>query len=447
MPHTLPSSIPAPPAPPVPAPPPTAPNRALRRWLGRELAHLRPEIAASAAACDAARYRKHFDAYAHACLLLFHGLSSGPSLRQSYATVADCPQWAALSGLATDQEGELAVSFSHFAASNTSRPPAFLGGLIPALVARVRRCGRARPAAVPPDGRILDGAFLRVSLRLAPWLDLAARTKRPGMVAQTLYTPALDLPDHVVLTDAHTPDVRGLDQALRDDPAQLAALRDQTLIMDLGYYSHTRLARLLDAAVHVVTRLHPQAALHVEEEVPVQQPLPGLAPHDGAGGRIVVDHDQRVTVGSPHNHKSTVVPGLRLVTATVAPTRDAARHGAQPIVYRILTDRHDLDAAEVVQLYLWRWQIEQFFRWLKTYVHLPRLLGYARPAVELTVWLAVIVHLLTRLAAHARSLGRRSPALLRQCLVAALLLDAADLAAAAPPPAVQLALPLLPAPP
>jgi len=41
------------------------------------------------------------------------------------------------------------------------------------LVARVRRGKRAGPAAVPPDVRILDGAFLRVSLRLAPWLDLA----------------------------------------------------------------------------------------------------------------------------------------------------------------------------------------------------------------------------------------------------------------------------------
>ncbi len=448
MPHALPSSIPAPPPASVPAPPPaTAPNRALRRWLAGELAHLRPEIAASATACDAERYRKHFDSYAHACLLLFHGLSSGPSLRQSYATFAECPQWAALSGLSTDRTGDLAVSFSHVAASNTSRPPAFLAGLIPALSARVRRCGRSAVSAVPPDVRILDGTFLRVSLRLAPWLDLSAHTKRPGMVAQTLYTPALDLPEHVVLTDAHTPDVRGLDHALLDDPAQLAALRDQTLIMDLGYYSHTRLARLLDADVHVVTRLHPQAALHVAEDLPVQAPLPGLAPTDGAGGRIVVDHDQRVTVGSPHNHKSTVLPGLRLVTATVAPTREAARHGAQPIVYRILTDRHDLAAAAVVQLYLWRWQIEQFFRWLKSYVHLPRLLGYSHAAVELTVWLAVIVHLLSRLAAHARGLSRRSPALLRQCLVAALLLDLADVAAAAPPAAVQRALPLPPAPP
>jgi len=104
--------------------------------------------------------------------------------------------------------------------------------------------------------------------------------------------------------------------------------------------------------------VHPQATLHVEEDLPVQQPLPGVAPSDGAGGRIAVHRDQRVTVGSAHNHAGAVVPGLRLVVATVAPTPDAARPGAQPVVYRILTDRHDLDAAEVIQLYLWRWRIE-----------------------------------------------------------------------------------------
>ncbi len=156
--------------------------------------------------------------------MLFHGLSGSPGLRQSYATCADCPQWAACSGVDTDRAGDLAVSFSHLAASTSSRPPAFLAGFIPALIARVRRCGRAGPAAAPPAVRILGGTFLR----LAPWRDLAAHTKRPGMVAQTLYTPALGLPEHVVLTDARTPDVRGLDQAILDDPAQLAALCDQT---------------------------------------------------------------------------------------------------------------------------------------------------------------------------------------------------------------------------
>ena len=257
----------------------------MRRWLGRELAPPRPEIAAGAPGSrprGGARYRPHFEADAHAGLVLFHGLSSGPRLRQSYATGADCPhpRWAALSGRATDQEGERGVSFSQSLRRLQYRAPAaaFRGGLIPALVARGPGGGHAGPAAVPAAGRLLDGAFPRVSRRLAPWLDLAARPKRPGMGAQARYTPALDLPAQGVLTDAHPPAVRGLDQALLDDRAHLAAWRDQTLSRDRGYYSHTRLARLLDAAVHVVTRPHPRAALPVAEAAPVPQPLPGRAP-------------------------------------------------------------------------------------------------------------------------------------------------------------------------
>jgi hypothetical protein len=98
-----------------------------------------------------------------------------------------------------------------------------------------------------------------------------------------------------------------------------------------------------------------------------------------------------------------------LVTATVAPEPAAARRGATPVLYEVLTDRWDLAAPEVIQLYLWRWQIELFFRWLKRYVHLLHLLGYSPNAVALTLALALVVHLLTVLAAHALGLPRRTP--------------------------------------
>ena len=65
-------------------------NRRLRRWLASELRDLRPVIAASAASCGAEHSRKHFTSYQHLCLLLFHGLSSHPSLHQSYEHFAAC---------------------------------------------------------------------------------------------------------------------------------------------------------------------------------------------------------------------------------------------------------------------------------------------------------------------------------------------------------------------
>jgi hypothetical protein len=99
--------------------------RRLRRRLARTLTGLRPARAAGAAACDAERYREHVAAFGHLGLLVFRGLTGSPSLRTS------C-------GL--------------FAASNTSRPPAFVGGLLPGLPAR-GRARAARPSSAPSPGR------------------------------------------------------------------------------------------------------------------------------------------------------------------------------------------------------------------------------------------------------------------------------------------------------
>ncbi len=357
--------------------------------------------------------------------MLFHGLAGLPSLRQSYAALAGCPGLIRLSGLATDPTGEgLAVSFSQVATSNTSRPAAFLAGLVPRLSARVRQLGVRPGVPVPVELVVLDSTFLGLSLALAPWLPAngAGSPDKSGVRVQVQYSPAFDLPEHLLITDTRTNDCQGLDQAILDDPARLAALHDQTLVIDLGYYSHQRFERLLGAGVHFVTRCHPQATVQVAADLPIAHPLPGLP-----AARITVTADQRVTVGSANNRAGAVLPGLRLVTATVAPQPAAARRGAQPITYRVLSDRWDLTAEQVVQLYLWRWQIELFLRWLKRHVRLPRLLGYSRNAVEMTLWLAIIVHLLLVVAAHALGWTRRTPTLLAQLAWALAHLSRADL--------------------
>lgn len=382
-------------------------------------------IAKSAAETKADRYRKHFRAFSHACLLIFHGLTRAESLSQSYAAFASCRGLVALSGLAPpnaqtsaqtsvgpsdslDQADQrLGVSYSQFAASNSTRPAAFLAGLIPTLVRRVRLAGSLSSAGFPPELHLFDSTFLRLSLVLSPWLPNNGPSDIPGVRLHIQYAPILDLPEHILVSDSHTTDRQGFDQAILDDPRRLATLRGQTLAIDLGYYGHKRFERLLAARVHFVSRLLSQASYQVEHDLPVQQPLPGLYPE-----RIRVLSDQRITLGSSLNSQGTVISSLRLITAEVAPFAKAARRGAKTVRYQIITDRWNLSAADVVQLYLWRWQIELFLRWLKSHVHLPRLLGYSRNAVALTVWLAVVVHLLTVLAASALGWTRRSPTLL-----------------------------------
>jgi len=387
-------------------------NRRQRRWLGAQLRKLRRRAAQAAARCQADRYRKHFSAYAHLCLLLFHGLSAGRSLRQSYGAFAACPGLVEVSGLGGADyaaTGQLGVSFSQFAGSNTSRPAAFLAELFPGLVRDVLDRGLGQSAALPADRHLLDGTFLRVSLKLAPWLCRMSSEHLSGVRLQVRYQPTFDLPEQILITTTRVNDCQALDQMILENPEQLQALAEQTLIFDLGYYSHRRFAALLAAHVHLLTRLHPQAAVTVIAEFAVQQPLT-----EEMAERITITHDQQITLGSANNRAGAVLPQMRLVTAVVEPLPQAASQGSQAVTYRIVTDRWDLTATEVIQAYLWRWQIELFFRWLKSHLQITRLLGYSRHAVELTVWLALLVHLLVALAVQDLGRLKRSPTLLQQ---------------------------------
>jgi hypothetical protein len=412
--------------------------RRLRRWLASELLALRPVVEASARTCRAEHSRKHFTSYQQVCLLLFHGLAARGSLRQSYEQFAACPGLVAASGLGTaDGSERLGVSYSQLAASNGTRPAGVVAGVAQHLLARLRRAGVDRPGGDPLLGSLViqDSTFLRLSLRLAHWLPAIGRPACSGVRVQVWLRPSLDLPEVVDLTTVKLNDRQSWDRSVLGDPARLAALAGRTLVVDLGYYRHTAFRDLLAAGVHVVTRRYPSTVVTVEADRPIQPPLP-----DVDGGRIAVVADQRVTLGTAATRTGVVLPGWRLVTADVTPRLRTGHRSPVPRRYEVLTDRWDLTAAEVVQVYLWRWQIELFLRWLKGHLHLPRLLGHSENAVELSVWLAILVHLLSLLAARALGLARRSPLLLARLAAALFLLDLAR-DAALPPNAHQLPLP------
>lgn len=403
---------------PRPAPAGQAPtlNRSLRRWLERLLPRLLPVLEQSAAGSQADRYRKHFGAVGHALLLLYHGLSASPSLRQTYAGFASCPGLRHLSGLATSDDPDderLAVSFSQVAASSHTRPAAFLAGLFPHLVAAVRHLGRPPGTVLPADLHAFDSTFLRLTLRLAPWLPGTDASDIPGVRVHLQYAPALDVPEQVLITTTRTADSTAFDQMVLAQPAHLSTLHGHTVVLDLGYYGHQRFARLRAAGLHFVSRTKAGARVTVMATVP-PAPAPATARPTSPPDRIQVQTEQCITLGSPNNRAGAVLSGLRRVVAVVQPLPAAARRGAPAVTYDLVTDRWDLSAAEVVQVYLWRWQIELFFRWLKSHVRLLPVLGYSRNAVGLSVYLTLITHLLTVLAARALGQERRSPVLFRR---------------------------------
>ena len=125
----------------------------------------------------------------------------------------------------------------------------------------------ALPSGDPLLGSLViqDSTFLRLSLRLAHWLPTLRRPDGSGVRVQVWLHPRLDLPEVVQVTSIKVNDCQSWDRTVLGDPDRLAALAGQTMVVDLGYYSHERFTRLLAAGVHLVTRRHPQATVTVED--------------------------------------------------------------------------------------------------------------------------------------------------------------------------------------
>ncbi len=59
-----------------------------------------------------------------------------------------------------------------------------------------------------------------------------------------------------------------------------------------------------------------------------------------------------------------------------------------------LTNRTDLDAGTICDLYKSRWQVELFFRWIKQHLRIKRFFGTSENAVKSQLWVAVSVYVL-----------------------------------------------------
>ena len=72
-----------------------------------------------------------------------------------------------------------------------------------------------------------------------------------------------------------------------------------------------------------------------------------------------------------------------------------------------LTNRTDLDALTICDLYKSRWQVELFFKWIKQHLRIKRFFGTSENAVKSQLWVAVSVYVLV--ATIRKQLGIKTP--------------------------------------
>jgi hypothetical protein len=68
--------------------------------------------------------------------------------------------------------------------------------------------------------------------------------------------------------------------------------------------------------------------------------------------------------------------------------------GGETKTLRLMTDLLDVPASVVATLYRWRWQVELFFRWLKTLANFDHLISHTREGVQTHLYITVIATLL-----------------------------------------------------
>src|SRR5690606_17093268 len=86
------------------------------------------------------------------------------------------------------------------------------------------------------------------------------------------------------------------------------------------------------------------------------------------------------------------------------PLRRVRFHDAQSGKYFIfLTNNLELPAVTIAGLYKARWQVELFFRWIKSHLRIKHFFGTSPNAVKTQVWTAVATYAMV--AIHHKQLG------------------------------------------
>lgn len=330
---------------------------------------------------DCTNRNLHFDEYVAYLLLYFfnpiltslRGLQQASTLRKVH-----------------EKLGLPRFSLGSFSEARNVFDPSLLEPLIAHLVGQAAESGAdPRLASLDVAATIADGTPIRALPKMvwALWRDDEHRAAKVHVEFSLLK----DVPTRATVTDHHTSEGHVLRQSLT---------AGKLYLLDRGYADYGLMAAILEARSSFLVRLPSSAVYQVLEERPL----------DAEARRRGVVRDVVIKLGcadSPEFHTRR----LRLIEVRV---RDLGTLLGRPRrvvdrktkLYRtvkaehillLVTDRLDLDAALIADLYRYRWQIELFFRWLKCILRAHRLISLSKNGMTLLIYCALIASLLIAL--------------------------------------------------
>ena len=209
--------------------------------------------------------------------------------------------------------------------------------------------------------KILDSTLIRLCLKYFNWAQYRKNTG--GIKIHTLFDLESLCPEKVFMTTGKPHDsllinVMGFEIG-------------HTYLFDRGYNNYDMYDWMCEDRIFFITRLKKNAAIEVLDQYKLPE------------GDHNVLCDCKVRVGQA-NGSTTMKNALRLVIV----------HNDEDNCVCILTNRFDLTAAEVANLYRYRWQIEEFFKWIKQHLKVKKFIGRNENAVLVQILTALILYVL-----------------------------------------------------
>jgi len=255
--------------------------------------------------------------------------------------------------------GFSSISASQLSRKNNEMDPSILASMFMDLVTQIKQYHHKRTQRVPL--KIIDSSTLPLNLTHYKWAKFR-KTKAGVKLHLRLVFMDKDLvyPDKAVMTVAS-----------EHDRNQLEVLVDEKEVMyvfDRGYIDYERFDRMTDDGYFFASRLKKNA---VTREI---------HSFDFPTGSNVLS-DKMVYIGTTQNRAENV---FRLVE--VIDTKGNT--------LRLITNRFDLEADEISDIYRSRWTIELFFKWLKQHVEIKHFYGMSETALQNQVYIALITYCL-----------------------------------------------------
>lgn len=298
----------------------------------------------------------------HLIALLYGQLGGGSSIRDIIAAMQS--HAARLYHL-----GARPVARSTLADANASRPYALFSGLFAAMV---QQAGRGARRSIGEAVHLIDSTTVSLSGLSATWARFSHNTCAAKL--HLVLDPDADRPVHATITPSRVNDITAA-QAMPITPGA-------TYVFDLGYYDFAWWAKLDAAGCRIVTRLKANTPLTNITELPVDE-----------AGCILSDRIGHLPARLAFSRRNPFQDPIREVRVRLETGK----------ILRIISNDIDASAQQIADLYKRRWAIELFFRWVKQTLRITHFLGTSENAVRIQITVALIAHMLLRLAQAAQT--------------------------------------------